>query len=132
MAHDGQPRLTPLPGDRYQLALLLHAKGKPAFVAAAEVHSLAEAGRITVAAKAREQAMLEGWLQAVSDRLRLADQLLSRRHAEEAQHVQATSAWEALLSLDQVARTAYASIRTSRQTAPASSKPPILPCALVP
>jgi HD-GYP domain-containing protein (c-di-GMP phosphodiesterase class II) len=104
LAEDGRPRLTPLADDRYQLALLLYAKSKPAFVAAAEVNSLAETGRISVAAKAREQAMLEGWLQAVSDRLRLADQLLSRRHAEEAQHAQATSAWEALLSLDHVAR----------------------------
>jgi HD-GYP domain-containing protein (c-di-GMP phosphodiesterase class II) len=104
LVKDGLPRLTPLPGDRYQLALLLYAKGQPVFVAAAEIHSLAEAGRISIAAKTREQAMLDGWLQAVSDRLRLADQLLSRRHAEEAQHAQATRAWEALLTLDQAAR----------------------------
>ena len=48
--------------------------------------------------------MWRGWLQAVSDRLRLADQLLSRRRLEEAPNNQTTSAWEALLALDQLAR----------------------------
>jgi HD-GYP domain-containing protein (c-di-GMP phosphodiesterase class II) len=101
-AQDGRARLTPLPDQRYQLALVLYSQGKPVLVAVAEVSSLAE--EMPAAARAREQAILQGWLQATADRLRLADQLHSRRHAEEVQHTQATSAWEALLTIDQVAR----------------------------
>src|SRR5262249_24117704 len=44
------------------------------------------------------------WLQAVGDRLRLAEQLLHRRRAEKEQHGQAATAWEALLDLDQLVR----------------------------
>jgi HD-GYP domain-containing protein (c-di-GMP phosphodiesterase class II) len=56
------------------------------------------------AAPAQEQKMLQGWAQAVSDRLRLADQLLLRRRTEEANNSQSKAAWEALLTLDQVTR----------------------------
>src|SRR5712691_988148 len=85
---------------RYRLALPLYAQRKPVVVAVSEVDSSGLSG----ATEEREQAMLQGWLQAVSERLRLTDQLNSRRQAEETQRTQATSAWEALLTLDQVAR----------------------------
>src|SRR5260370_6679316 len=48
--------------------------------------------------------MPPGWLQAVSARLRQADELACRRQAEKAQRAQGTSAWETLLTLDQIAR----------------------------
>lgn len=100
VAKEGRARLTPLPGDRYQLALPLYAQRKPAFVAVAEVN----AWGLSRAAQAREQAMLQGWLQAVSERSRLTDQLHSRRQAEETQRSQAKSAWETLLTLEQLTR----------------------------
>jgi HD-GYP domain-containing protein (c-di-GMP phosphodiesterase class II) len=90
-----------LPGQRYQLLLVLYAKRKPIFVAAAEVDSLTCVGD---AGTAREQAMLERWLQAVNERQRQADQLLSLRRVQEAQRAQAASAWETLLTLDELAR----------------------------
>ena len=47
---------------------------------------------------------LQKWLQAVADRLRLTDQLLSRRRLEEEQNAQITLAWEAILTLDRLIR----------------------------
>lgn len=100
LAREGRSCLTPLPNHRYRLALPLYAQRKPIFVAVSEMNAWGVSG----AASEREQAMLRKWLQAVSERLRLADQLNSRRHSEEAQRTQATSAWEALLTLDNVTR----------------------------
>jgi HD-GYP domain-containing protein (c-di-GMP phosphodiesterase class II) len=101
LAADGRARVTPLSGRRYQLALLLYTARKPALVAVGVVPALTTAAE---SASGRERAMLLGWLQAVSDRLRLADQLLHRRRHEEAQQTQATTAWEALLAVDQLTR----------------------------
>jgi HD-GYP domain-containing protein (c-di-GMP phosphodiesterase class II) len=95
--------VTPLPGGRYQLALLLYEARKPALVAAGEILGLAKTGPDT----RREQAMLEKWAQAVSDRLRLADQLASGRRrdsAPAAPAAQSTAPWEALLALDHLTR----------------------------
>lgn len=104
LAERGRVCVTPLPGRHYQLTLVLYAQHKPVLVAAALVDSLAGDTELSTVARVREQAMLEGWLQAVSDRLRLEDQLLSWRRAEKAQRAQAANAWEALLTLEQVAR----------------------------
>src|SRR5262245_43405428 len=100
LAADGRARVTRLPERRYQLALLLYTSRKPSFVAA----GLLPGGPAESAAADRERAMIQSWLQAVCDRLRLADQLLYRRRSEESQQSQVTAAWEALLALDQVAR----------------------------
>jgi len=94
--------VTPLSDNHYQLSLLLYRAQKPVLLAIGRIDALAESRSKTAAA--REQTMLHNWLQAVSDRLRLADQLLSRRRVEEAPSSQSTSAWEALLTLDQLAR----------------------------
>jgi HD-GYP domain-containing protein (c-di-GMP phosphodiesterase class II) len=104
LARSERTRVATLPDGRYQLALVLYAQREAVFVAAAEVTSLARAGEIPRPAKVREQAVLEKWLQAVSDRLRLEDQLLSRHRAEAVQRAETSSAWETLLTLDQVAR----------------------------
>jgi HD-GYP domain-containing protein (c-di-GMP phosphodiesterase class II) len=105
---DGRARVVPLPDGQYQLGLLCYASRKPAFVALAEIDSLARteayAGRGNHLRDEREQAMLQAWLQAVSDRLRLADQLVVRRRAEEAQNSQVTASFEALLALDHLTR----------------------------
>ncbi len=100
LAREGCARLTPLPDHRYRLALPVYVQRKPVFVAVSEMNSWSLSGT----AHEREQAMLQGWLQAVSERLRLTDQLHSRRQAEETQRTQATTAWQALLTLDHVAR----------------------------
>jgi len=103
LAKDGRARAAVRADDRIQLSLLLYTARQPALVAVGEIESLtnAEPGS---SARAREQARLQHWAQAVSDRLRLGDQLVSRRHAEETQQAQVASAWEALLALDQVTR----------------------------
>ncbi|HLJ97622.1 MAG TPA: HD-GYP domain-containing protein [Gemmataceae bacterium] len=100
LAREGRARWTPLSEHHDQLALPLYAQRKLAFVAVAEVISWAT----TEAARQREQAMLQGWLAAVSERLRQADELVCRRHAEKVLRAQATCAWETLLTVDQLAR----------------------------
>ncbi|HZT83389.1 MAG TPA: hypothetical protein VFA26_24375, partial [Gemmataceae bacterium] len=96
---DGRASVSPQPGGRYRLALLLYEAGKPVLAAAGELAGLAREG-----CDGREQARLQKWLQAVCDRLRLADQLLARRRAEEESSAQGLAAWEALLALDHLVR----------------------------
>ena len=96
---DGRARVTPLSEDRYQLALLLHEAGRPVLVAAAEVVGLAQ----TIPEAVEERLRLQKWLQAVSDRLRMADQLLVRRRQEEPSG-QVQSAWEVALTAAHLAR----------------------------
>jgi HD-GYP domain-containing protein (c-di-GMP phosphodiesterase class II) len=100
MAEDGRAHVSRLADGRYRLGLLLYDAQKPILVAVGETAPETEPRP----AGSREETMLRGWLQAVSDRLRLAEQLASRRRLEEAQNTQSTSPWEALLALDQVAR----------------------------
>jgi HD-GYP domain-containing protein (c-di-GMP phosphodiesterase class II) len=100
LAADGRPQVLPLAGGGYQIALLLYQGRQPILVAAGFLPTLA---RAEVDAS-RERAMLQGWLQAVGDRLRLADQLMMRRRQEDDRNAQATAPWEALLTLDQVTR----------------------------
>jgi HD-GYP domain-containing protein (c-di-GMP phosphodiesterase class II) len=95
LATDGRARILPLTDNRYRLTLLLYTARKPVLLAAGVYHGLGSAP---------EQTMLQGWVQAVSDRLRLADQLLVRRRREETQNAQSTAAWEGLLAVDQVVR----------------------------
>jgi HD-GYP domain-containing protein (c-di-GMP phosphodiesterase class II) len=100
LAADGRPQVLPLAGGGYQIALLLYQGRQPILVAAGFLAALARAE----ADASRERAMLQGWLQAVGDRLRLADQLMVRRRQEDDRIAQATAPWEALLTLDQVTR----------------------------
>jgi HD-GYP domain-containing protein (c-di-GMP phosphodiesterase class II) len=98
IAADGRARLMVRHGKSIQLGLLLYARGKPTLIAVGEMAARQENG----APLALES--LRKWLQAVADRLRLADQLLSRSGTEDGQGGQPSSPWEALLGLDQVAR----------------------------
>jgi HD-GYP domain-containing protein (c-di-GMP phosphodiesterase class II) len=99
---EGRARVTPLSDGRYQLALLYYDRRKPILVAVGEVSALARSPTDAV----RERAMLQGWLQAVADRLRLTDQLA--RGAEELPAAEPSgpvaTAWEALLAMDRVVR----------------------------
>jgi HD-GYP domain-containing protein (c-di-GMP phosphodiesterase class II) len=118
---EGRARVAPLDRARYQLSLLLYRVQEPILLAVAETAALAEPRAAGVVQ--REQAMWRGWLQAVSDRLRLADQLLSRRRAEETHGQHSQNAWEALLGIDQAAR------RLSLHRDPAESQQHILEMA---
>ena len=76
---------------------------KPVLVATGAVEAVAK----TAAAARRELAMLEKWLQSVSDRLLFADQLFRGRRPDEPRTPalnQNSTAWEALLAVDQVTR----------------------------
>jgi HD-GYP domain-containing protein (c-di-GMP phosphodiesterase class II) len=104
IAKDGRSRLTRLEHGNYRLSLLLYAKREPAFVAIAELPGVVSVEREFGHQRQREQSMLQGWLQAVSDRLRLTDQLLSRKQGNEMGPPETLAALEALLTLDQAAR----------------------------
>jgi HD-GYP domain-containing protein (c-di-GMP phosphodiesterase class II) len=99
LAADGRARVL-LQDDGYILGLLLYQARQPALVAAGRMEALAK----TEHECACEVSRLQGWLQAVSDRLRLSDQLQVRRRHDEDRSAQATAPWEALLTLDQVMR----------------------------
>src|SRR5205823_5083037 len=81
-----------------RLALVLYQGARAVLVGVGEVPALAAPG----ARAAAEQVRLQKWLQAVSDRLRLADQPLRRR--EEEASAQVTAAWETVLTLDHLLR----------------------------
>jgi HD-GYP domain-containing protein (c-di-GMP phosphodiesterase class II) len=104
IAKDGRSRVTRLEHGNYRLGLLLYAKREPALVAIAEMPGMVSGERTVGNQRQREQSMLHGWLQAVSDRLRLTDQLLSRKQGNETTAPETPAALEALLTLDQVAR----------------------------
>jgi hypothetical protein len=99
VAADGRARVLPRPEGGYHVALLLHQAGRPVLVATAVLDGLAR----TDAEALRERLRLQGWLQAVADRLRLADQLAVKRRPEDLS-ARGAAPWEALLALDQVAR----------------------------
>src|SRR5436190_17441731 len=52
----------------------------------------------------QQQRILERWLSAVNDRLRLERQLREERRTERAHEVQSSTTWNALLSLNSLAR----------------------------
>jgi len=98
VAADGRARVARLPDGDYRVLLALAVGGRPALVAAARISAVAAEGP----KGAVEQARLQKWLQAFSDRLQLADHP-ARRRAEE-YSAQATAAWEVVLTLNQVIR----------------------------
>ncbi|HWY85366.1 MAG TPA: HD-GYP domain-containing protein [Gemmataceae bacterium] len=103
LATTGRTRVTALADGRYQLALLAYENREPILVATGAVEALAK----NAAAARRELAMLEKWLQSVSDRLILADQLFRGRRSDEPRTPplnQNSMAWEALLAVDKVTR----------------------------
>ena len=100
LADEGQATVIVLPDGRYRVALVLYESGKPILVAAGVVaaHGGSRGERDC------EVERLQKWVQAVSDRLRLMDQLLSKRRLEEEQNAQLTLAWGAIHTLDRLVR----------------------------
>lgn len=89
-----------LPGGGFRLSLLVLGPEQTVLVACGELAGIAPGG--TPEAE-RERARLQKWLQAVADRLHIADQLLERRRADsETNHPAGT--WEAILTLDRLIR----------------------------
>ncbi len=70
LAEGGRVRVAGV-GGRYRLSLLLYENQRPILLGTGEIPTAAR----TAAEELRERTMLEKWLQAVSDRLRLSDQL---------------------------------------------------------
>ncbi len=100
LAADTQPEVTILAHGRYQLTMIFYDNGKPLVVAAGLFVGLAKTGNDTE----REQTWLQQWLESVSERLRLTEQITRQQRSTDDQHSQAKSAWEGLLAVDQVVR----------------------------
>jgi HD-GYP domain-containing protein (c-di-GMP phosphodiesterase class II) len=84
----------------FRLCLLLHGPDQSTIVACGDLQGVAPGG---TAEAERERARLQKWLQAVADRLHLADQALERRHGDAETH-QSAGTWEAILTLDRLVR----------------------------
>jgi HD-GYP domain-containing protein (c-di-GMP phosphodiesterase class II) len=105
VARVGQPLVRRLGEESYRVVLLLYQAERPAFVAAGTLPGLC----LGTDDEERERERLEKWVRAVSNRLRLTDQLFERQRAEDvpvlaASHASASIAWEALLTVDHVVR----------------------------
>jgi HD-GYP domain-containing protein (c-di-GMP phosphodiesterase class II) len=96
LAKDGRARVLEQEKRGILLGLLAYAHGKPALIAVGEMPAQPN--------DCRQTERLRKWVQAVSDRLRLADQLLRQLGIDQAPGGQAKLAWEALLGLDHAAR----------------------------
>jgi HD-GYP domain-containing protein (c-di-GMP phosphodiesterase class II) len=97
---DGQAAVMLQPTGWFQILLVVQEAGAPVLVAAGELPALTR----TIAEIALEQERLQKWAQAVSDRLRQADQLLSRHRDDSSLEAQVKPAWEGLLRLDHLIR----------------------------
>lgn len=84
----------------FRVALAIHQNGKPVLVAVGDLPGLAR----NVPEIAQEQIRLQRWAQAVSDRLRQADQALARHRDDAGAEAQVKVAWETILRLDHVIR----------------------------
>jgi HD-GYP domain-containing protein (c-di-GMP phosphodiesterase class II) len=89
-----------LPNGSFRLCLLVQGPDQTLLVAHGELAGIAPGG--TPEAE-RERGRLQKWLQAVADRLHIADKFLERRRAD-AESSQAAGSWEAILTLDRLIR----------------------------
>jgi HD-GYP domain-containing protein (c-di-GMP phosphodiesterase class II) len=114
LAAGGKARVILLPNDRYQLSMPVHNARGLDLVAVAQIEGVAGNPEVFPARAAREQAMLQSWLHAVSERIRLTDQIAGQWRVESSPGTclakvgieggaGASPCWEALLLLDQVA-----------------------------
>ncbi len=100
LARSGQATATLQSNGTFRLALVIHQNGQPILVAAGVVAGLAR----HIPEITQEQQRLQKWAQAVADRLRQADQVLTRHRDEAGQEAQSKIAWETILRLDHVVR----------------------------
>jgi HD-GYP domain-containing protein (c-di-GMP phosphodiesterase class II) len=96
-------RVMPQGDHSYQLIVPIHGSRGVELLAVAQVESLVASVDIFPEKAARERAMLLGWLEGGSERIRLEDRQMVAKRVEEPQR-NMTAAWEALLTLDQLAR----------------------------
>jgi HD-GYP domain-containing protein (c-di-GMP phosphodiesterase class II) len=89
-----------LPEGRYSLCLLVQGPDQSLLIARGELDGIAPGG---TAEAEREKTRLQRWLQAVADRLHIADQLLERRRTDSESNYSAGT-WEAILTLDRLIR----------------------------
>jgi HD-GYP domain-containing protein (c-di-GMP phosphodiesterase class II) len=83
-------------GDDYELHLVLSDSRHPTLIAQGVMPGLVSRGPDWML----EQDRLQKWLQAVSDRIRLSEQLAAYRTVEEEQAAQAARAWSVVLGVD--------------------------------
>jgi putative nucleotidyltransferase with HDIG domain len=100
LARSGQATATLQGNGTFRLALVIHQNGKPILVAAGVVPGLAR----HIPEITQEQMRLQKWAQAVADRLRQADQVLTRHRDEAGVEAQSKVAWETILRLDHLIR----------------------------
>jgi HD-GYP domain-containing protein (c-di-GMP phosphodiesterase class II) len=100
MAAGGQARVVAQGSDHFRVILVLHGAGSPVLAAAGDVPALTPNGP----ARAVEHTRLQNWAQAVSERLRLGDQLAVRAAVEQDLREQATKAWQVNLTLGDAVR----------------------------
>ena len=98
-AQEGRCRVADLGEARYKLTLVLYDNNRPQLVAYGIVPGLAAA-----AGKEQEQRRLQKWVEAVSTRLCLADQVAHARRDNDEQAAQLKRAWELLLNVGAVVR----------------------------
>jgi hypothetical protein len=97
---DGAPRVQPLAGGRYQLALPFPRPDRPTMIAVGVIGGLAR----SPSEVAQEQSRIGKWLRAVHDRLRVACQSAGRhRHANDHDGASLVGL-EALMGLEQLLR----------------------------
>ena len=100
LCREGRARVGPWQRGRFQFALPLWEGGRTVLVAAGALPSLAD----NPARAAAEQRRLQRWVQAVSDRLRAADQTVVSRRCADDQGAQLKQAWDVIFTLHQVLR----------------------------
>jgi HD-GYP domain-containing protein (c-di-GMP phosphodiesterase class II) len=89
-----------LPGPNYQISILLYHEERPSLLAVSILPGMAQ----EAAAQTLELARLRKWLQSFSERLRLAGLFNGQRRQAERDDAQARTAWESMLTLDQLMR----------------------------
>ena len=98
LAQRGQADVRTVTPGSYQLILVLYQANRPAVVAAGWFQGLAK----TDDEARRESRWLSQWIQSVSERLRLSEQMITHKSA--ADEGQSKTAWEGLLAVDHVIR----------------------------
>jgi HD-GYP domain-containing protein (c-di-GMP phosphodiesterase class II) len=88
----------------FQFSLRYHLSHEVVFLALGRMPVSAALPSRSDATIRQQQRMLERWLSAVNDRLLLERQLRNERRAERAQTAQSSTTWNALLSLNSLAR----------------------------
>jgi HD-GYP domain-containing protein (c-di-GMP phosphodiesterase class II) len=119
LAAGERPNVTPL-GGCYLLTLPIYEADQPILIAVGVLGAMARAEPDL----AQEQFRIQKWLRSFGDRLRLSNQCLRRHRHAAPEEGQAAVAWEAILTLDRLARR----LRTHKQ--PARNQKRILESAL--